>query len=318
MAYSDFLQRYVFSEGLYPPSMALILNLLLAFVMSFLADCTSPIHEIISKEPKFSVSILYPYNLNSILYFFARASELSHSTTLVPEPFSTPNVSENPITYATLRVFIILDALYSKMQHEQKSAFVLNEDVVRQANPDFIISQNTCEVCAAHTTHVGNVIHILNEKPKLHEMNPHTLEDVLESIENLARIVGLAERGANLVKLLRARILNVSKKCSTNMRRVMVLEWINPQYTAGHWVPDMVQAAGGINLISKSGERSRRTCIDEIVKANPDIIVIMACGFDAARSALEYAETLAKSKEWNALHAVKKWLHLCSGCGFIF
>ena len=57
------------------------------------------------------------------------------------------------------------------MQHEQKSAFVLNEDVVRQANPDFIISQNTCEVCAAHTTHVGNVIHILNEKPKLHEMN---------------------------------------------------------------------------------------------------------------------------------------------------
>ena len=56
------------------------------------------------------------------------------------------------------------------------------------------------------------------------------------------------------------------------MRRVMVLEWINPQYTAGHWVPDMVQAAGGINLISKSGERSRRTCIDEIVKANPDII----------------------------------------------
>ena len=203
-----------------------------------------------------------------------------------------------------------IDTANSKMQHEQKSAFMLNEDVVRHANPDFIISQNTCEVCAAHTTHVGNVIRILNEKPKLYEMNPHTLEDVLESIENLARIVGLAERGANLVKLLRTRISNVSKKCSTNMRRVMVLEWINPQYTAGHWVPDMVQAAGGINLISKSGERSRRTCIDEIAKANPDIIVIMACGFDAARSASEYTATLARSKEWNALHAVK------NGCIF--
>ena len=112
-----------------------------------------------------------------------------------------------------------IDTANSKMQHEQKSAFMLNEDVVRHANPDFIISQNTCEVCAAHTTHVGNVIRILNEKPKLYEMNPHTLEDVLESIENLARIVGLAERGANLVKLLRTRISNVSKKCSTHAAR---------------------------------------------------------------------------------------------------
>ena len=234
---------------------------------------------------------------------------VTHRCTYPDEAKTKPRAITSPIDPECMSSLEI-DTINSKMQHEQKSAFVLNEDVVRQANPDFIISQNTCEVCAAHTTHVGNVIHILNEKPKLHEMNPHTLEDVLESIENLARIVGLAERGANLVKLLRARILNVSKKCSTNMRRVMVLEWINPQYTAGHWVPDMVQAAGGINLISKSGERSRRTCIDEIVKANPDIIVIMACGFDAARSALEYAETLAKSKEWNALHAVK------NGCVF--
>ena len=229
---------------------------------------------------------------------------VTHRCTYPDEAKTKPRAITSPIDPECMSSLEI-DTANSKMQHEQKSAFMLNEDVVRHANPDFIISQNTCEVCAAHTTHVGNVIRILNEKPKLYEMNPHTLEDVLESIENLARIVGLAERGANLVKLLRTRISNVSKKCSTNMRRVMVLEWINPQYTAGHWVPDMVQAAGGINLISKSGERSRRTCIDEIAKANPDIIVIMACGFDAARSASEYTATLAVDLKNAALKKIR-------------
>ena len=136
---------------------------------------------------------------------------VTHRCTYPDEAKTKPRAITSPIDPECMSSLEI-DTINSKMQHEQKSAFVLNEDVVRQANPDFIISQNTCEVCAAHTTHVGNVIHILNEKPKLHEMNPHTLEDVLESIENLARIVGLAERGlANLVKLLRARILNVSR-----------------------------------------------------------------------------------------------------------
>ncbi len=198
-----------------------------------------------------------------------------------------------------------IDVENSKMQYAQKSAFVLDENVVRQTNPDFIISQNTCEVCAAHTTHVGNAIRVLDKKPELYEMNPHTVEDVLNGIEDLSCKVGLAERGVKLAKSLRARISNVSKKCSTDPKRVMILEWVDPPYTAGHWVPDMVQAAGGINLISKSGERSRKTCIDEIAKEDPEVIVIMACGFDVARSASEYATTLAHSEEWNKLRAVK-------------
>ena len=109
-----------------------------------------------------------------------------------------------------------IDEANSKIQHVQKSAFVLDEEVVRQAKPDFIISQNTCEVCAAHTTHVGNAVRILSEKPKLYEMNPHTIKDILDGIEDLANKVGLGRRGTSLVESLRARISNVSKKCAVD------------------------------------------------------------------------------------------------------
>ena len=223
---------------------------------------------------------------------------VTHRCTYPEEVKTKPRAITSPIDPECLNS-VEIDEANSKIQHVQKSAFVLDEEVVRQAKPDFIISQNTCEVCAAHTTHVGNAVRILSEKPKLYEMNPHTIKDILDGIEDLANKVGLGRRGTSLVESLRARISNVSKKCAVDPRRVMALEWISPQYTAGHWVPDMVQAAGGINLISKSGERSRKTCIDEIAKEDPDIIVIMACGFDATRSASEYATTLARSEEWN-------------------
>ncbi len=229
---------------------------------------------------------------------------VTHRCTYPEEVKTKPRAITSPIDPECLNS-VEIDEANSKIQHVQKSAFVLDEEVVRQAKPDFIISQNTCEVCAAHTTHVGNAVRILSEKPKLYEMNPHTIKDILDGIEDLANKVGLGRRGTSLVESLRARISNVSKKCAVDPRRVMALEWISPQYTAGHWVPDMVQAAGGINLISKSGERSRKTCIDEIAKEDPDIIVIMACGFDATRSASEYATTLARSEEWNTLRAVK-------------
>ena len=94
---------------------------------------------------------------------------VTHRCTYPDEAKTKPRAITSPIDPECMSSLEI-DTINSKMQHEQKSAFVLNEDVVRQANPDFIISQNTCEVCAAHTTHVGNVIHILNEKPK-HTMN---------------------------------------------------------------------------------------------------------------------------------------------------
>ncbi|MDI1495248.1 MAG: Iron siderophore/cobalamin periplasmic-binding domain-containing protein [Cenarchaeum symbiont of Oopsacas minuta] len=256
--------------------------------------------------------------LNRIISFLPSATEIlyeigagksvqavTHRCTYPDDAKTKPKVITSPIDTECMNSAEI-DAANSKMQHIQNSAFMLDEDLVRRIDPDLIISQNTCVACAAHTTHVGNAIRVLDKKPKLYEMNPHTVSEIIDSISDLARMVGLEKRGVDLVKSLRVRISNVSKKCTDTPPRVMILEWIDPVYTAGHWVPDMVEAAGGINLISKSGERSRKTNIQEIAMADPDIIIVMVCGFDIIRSSSEYNTTLALSKEWCTLRAVRE------------
>jgi len=86
---------------------------------------------------------------------------------------------------------------------------------------------------------------------------------------------------------------------------VLALEWIEPFFTAGHWIPEMIELAGGINLISKTGEHSRRMDIAEVINSNPDIIILMPCGFDTARTISEYTSILKNNRAWNSLNAVK-------------
>jgi iron complex transport system substrate-binding protein len=86
---------------------------------------------------------------------------------------------------------------------------------------------------------------------------------------------------------------------------VLALEWIEPFFTAGHWIPGMIELAGGINLISKTGEHSRRMNIDEVLNSNPDIIILMPCGFDTDRTISEYNSILKNNHAWNSLNAVK-------------
>ncbi|MCH1548732.1 MAG: ABC transporter substrate-binding protein, partial [Nitrosopumilus sp.] len=86
---------------------------------------------------------------------------------------------------------------------------------------------------------------------------------------------------------------------------VLAIEWIEPFFTAGHWIPQMIEFAGGINLISKTGEHSRRMDIDEVVNSKPDIIIFMPCGFDTDRTAQEYESILHNNPSWNSLQAVK-------------
>ena len=87
--------------------------------------------------------------------------------------------------------------------------------------------------------------------------------------------------------------------------KVLAIEWIEPFFTAGHWIPQMIESAGGINLISKSGEHSRRMTMDEIVDSDPDVIIFMPCGFDTLRTVSEYDTILRNNPDWNSLNAVK-------------
>ena len=199
-----------------------------------------------------------------------------------------------------------IDDKICQLMTEGKEIYNLNEENLLNARPDLIISQDICEVCSAHTDHVKRAVDILEKKPDVYTMNPHDIDEILKSIEEISKKIDREKEGASLVDSLRKRVRFVKDQAFEKIPRVAAIEWIDPFFTSGHWVPEMIEIAGGKNLISSEKMPSRKMQLEEIRDADPDVIVIMPCGFDVKRTIKEYNKTLAENKEWNDLRAVKK------------
>jgi iron complex transport system substrate-binding protein len=146
----------------------------------------------------------------------------------------------------------------------------------------------------------------LDKKPEIYPLNPHDVKGILDSIGNVAKKIGMEEKGRELIQSLQKRIDFIQSKNFDSRPRVLALEWLEPFFTSGHWVPEMIEIAGGKNEISSKGEQSRRMKIEEIVQSDPDIIVLMPCGFDVERTVLEYKKILQNDLDWNKIRAVRQ------------
>ena len=196
-----------------------------------------------------------------------------------------------------------IDEKTSQLLRDGKNIFELDEQNLTHANPDLIISQNTCEVCAAHTNQVNQAMQILKNKPQLFSMDPHNLDEILQNVVDVSKLIRKENQGNQLRNSLQNRI-NYLKKFSHDTKPVVLaIEWIDPFFTAGHWIPEMIEVAGGISAIGQTGDHSRRMTIDEVVKSEPDIIILMPCGFDTDRTISEYV-VLQKNETWSSLRAV--------------
>ena len=199
--------------------------------------------------------------------------------------------------------------------------YVINDEKLREAKPDLIIAQGVCEVCAPFTKEIDRATSILGYSPDILVLDPHDLDDILISIMDIAERVDRVAEGRKLVVSLQKRIDNVRMRVGQRRRRsvgggsnckhdnikpkVLCIEWISPFFTAGHWVPQMVELAGGINGLSSRGDPSRRISnINEIIKFDPDNIILMPCGFDIHRT-LSEAKTLYRYDKWKSLRAVQ-------------
>jgi iron complex transport system substrate-binding protein len=187
-----------------------------------------------------------------------------------------------------------------------KDIYILDETNLKNANPDLIISQETCKVCSAYTGHVTKALNILDKKPEIFPLNPHDVSGIFQSIENVAKKLGIEEKGREIIQSLQARIDFIKGNYFGNRPRVVALEWLDPFFTSGHWIPEMIEIAGGINQISVKREQSRRLKFNEIMQCDPELIVLMPCGFDVDRTILEYKKTLQNDSKWNKLGAVQK------------
>ena len=199
-----------------------------------------------------------------------------------------------------------IDDKICQLMTDGKEIYSLNKENLLNAKPDLIISQNICEVCSAHTEHVKIAVDMLEKKPEVYTMDPHDVDEILVSIRDISKMIGKENEGNDLVDSLAKRLGFVKSKTFEERPKVVAIEWVDPFFTSGHWIPEMIESAGGENLISTEKMPSRKMKLEEIQEVNPDIIVMMPCGFDVKRTISEYNSVLAENPDWNELKAVKE------------
>lgn len=207
-----------------------------------------------------------------------------------------------------------IDRKIAELVHSGKDIYIVDDEKLKQAKPDLIVAQGLCEVCSPFTKEISRAVKLLGGQPDVLILDPHNLDDILVSIIKVAEKIGKVKQGQKLVSLLQKRIERIKTIITSNSNtiknrpKVLCIEWLDPLFTAGHWVPQMVEYAGGINGISSIGKPSRRMDIEEIEEFDPDIIVLMPCGFDIKRTLKELPTTAlftTNAEKWKSLRAVQ-------------
>ena len=162
--------------------------------------------------------------------------------------------------------------------------YSLDEAALQRCDPDLILSQDLCRVCAVSSGNVDEAVAKLQCHAEVLQIDPQTIDEVIQSVQTVADAAGVPERGAELVGDLRRRLRVLRERVDAavgDARRptVFVLEWIDPPFVGGHWVPDIVTAAGAVPLLGMPGERSVPSTWEAIAAADPDHVVVSPCGF---------------------------------------
>jgi len=164
--------------------------------------------------------------------------------------------------------------------------YTLHERALAELQPDLILTQDLCRVCALPSGQVEAALDYLGCRARVLTLDPRSLEEVLDSIHVVGQATGVPGRAERMVAGLRARLAQVAARVAGQRRpKVAVIEWVDPPFTAGHWVPDLVTAAGGTAVAGRSGEPSARTSWAEIAAARPEVLVVAPCGYHLAGAA---------------------------------
>jgi iron complex transport system substrate-binding protein len=169
-----------------------------------------------------------------------------------------------------------IDEIVSSSKRDTHSLYSIDAELMSELRPDIVITQDLCEVCAVSS---GDLTTACPIGVEVYSMNPRRLAEVVESVVALANRLGVPEKGREVAQtIVRAAVADLPRP------RVFVAEWMDPPYGSGHWLPEMVQAAGGTNVLSKPGEYSFETTWRAVLAEKPDLVVMAACGFSLEQS----------------------------------
>ncbi len=204
-----------------------------------------------------------------------------------------------------------IDRQVGQALEARQSLYRLDTRRFLQADPDLVITQDLCHVCAVTPDEFQQALGTLPRVPQILTLNATTLEDVLHDIDRIGYATCRALQSQELVSTLRARLRTIQEQVTpiTRRPRVLCLEWLDPFYVAGHWVPEMVELAGGQAVLAKAGGASERVTWDRIVAAKPEVVILMPCGFSLRRTLRELEQLAARpdeARDWQALPAVRQ------------
>lgn len=189
-----------------------------------------------------------------------------------------------------------IDAAVKKVIGEGRALYTLDEGRLAELAPDLIVTQAVCEVCAVSYDDVVAVAERLPGRPRVLQQDPSTLGEVLDDVVRLGEVVGIAARGSRLREELERRLDAVREAVEGAPRpRVLALEWLDPPFLGGHWVPEMIEFAGGEDIAGKPGQKSPQVEWDDLHGLDPDVVVSMPCGWyleDSRTQALAHRERL--------------------------
>jgi iron complex transport system substrate-binding protein len=176
----------------------------------------------------------------------------------------------------------------------------LKDDLLRQAQPDLILSQDLCHVCAVTPDQLHQALSSMPRQPTVLTLNPSTVHDVIDDVVRIGDAAGRSAEGHRLATQLRDRLEAIRTRVLGILHRprVVCIEWLSPLYVAGHWVPEMVQLAGGQDVLAQPGSPSRVVTWDEVLAAAPDILLVMPCGFSVERTQTELSQLLQQPDQW--------------------
>jgi iron complex transport system substrate-binding protein len=230
---------------------------------------------------------------------------ITHECDYPTDIVNKPAVVRNVLPVETMSQSEI-DAAVSERLRTGQSLYQIDEELLRNLAPDLILTQDLCQVCAPSGNEVAQVLKALPSKPEILWMTPKSIEEIFENIRDLGEATGKSDQAKELIEKGRRKLeeIEAATRNVSHRPRVFCMEWIDPVYCSGHWVPQMVRIAGGIDELGKEGSDSVRISWNDVQSWAPEVLISMPCGFNLEKS-IEQSRQVVNSRGWFDLPAVR-------------
>lgn len=231
---------------------------------------------------------------------------ITHECDYPPEVKGKPIVVRNALPVERMSQREIDEAVAKRMR-DGLSLYEVDEQLLEELAPDLILTQNLCQVCAPSGNEVSKLLNALSKQPQILWLTPSSLAEIAENVRDLGAATGRLREAEELINAGRARLEKIAAATRRldHRPRVFCLEWLDPVYASGHWMPEMVRIAGGVDTLGREGADSVRISWEDVLRWSPEVLIVTPCGFNLEQ-VLEQAPQLFAYPGWTELPAVRE------------